>query len=285
MSYDVAAARRSVLGNARVLDRHRFAFLVDDGPREPVLTALSAYQNPDGGFGNALEPDLRDAASQPAATFSALEVLAEVGALDDPITQRAEAWLATIAHDDGSVPQVLASVESAPHAPWMGPEPEAGFFTLALVGLLSQGGAAPTPWRERAREWCWSVIGDGSDLEHFWVKFAFHFLDHDADDARAERTVAVLADKLGPDGSVPVPGGTEGERLGALVLSPRPGLRSRAAFTDDVVTSALDDLAAEQEPDGSWVPDFLAWSPAQAVEWRGRLTVDSVTTLRAHGRR
>ena len=54
-----------ILNNARLLERRRFAYLFGGGPREPVLAALRAYQNPDGGFGNALEPDKRTPTSQP----------------------------------------------------------------------------------------------------------------------------------------------------------------------------------------------------------------------------
>ena len=30
--------------------------------------------------------------------------------------------------------------------------------------------------------------------------------------------------------------------------------------------------------------DWLAWSPGQAVEWRGIVTLRALATLRAHGR-
>jgi hypothetical protein len=53
MATDVAAAERFVLANARLIDRHRLACLVHGAPPGPVLAALRAYQNPDGGFGNA----------------------------------------------------------------------------------------------------------------------------------------------------------------------------------------------------------------------------------------
>jgi hypothetical protein len=43
-----------------------------------VLAALAAYQNPDGGLGNALEPDLRGPASQPEPVEVAFRVLDEL---------------------------------------------------------------------------------------------------------------------------------------------------------------------------------------------------------------
>src|SRR5919112_3541305 len=119
MPIDIDAAQRFVLANARLVDRHRLAVIVRGAPVEPVLAALRAYRNPDGGFGHALEPDIRDPASQPASTLHALEVLAGVGALDDPMVSEAAAWVATIAEPDAGVPMALPSAAAHPRAPWM----------------------------------------------------------------------------------------------------------------------------------------------------------------------
>ncbi len=91
---DVGAAERFVLANARLLDRHRLAVVLHGAPVEPVLDSLRAYRNSDGGFGHALEPDIRSPASEPSSTLHALMVLAEIGALDDPMADEAAAWVA-----------------------------------------------------------------------------------------------------------------------------------------------------------------------------------------------
>jgi hypothetical protein len=96
MSIDIDSARTFVLANARLLDRHRLAVLLDRAPVSPVLAALRAYRNPDGGFGHALERDVRGPESEPPATLHALEVLASVRALDDPMVGDAAAWVARI---------------------------------------------------------------------------------------------------------------------------------------------------------------------------------------------
>ena len=88
---------------------------------------------------------------------------------------------------------------------------------------------------------------------------------------------------LDEDGSLPVPGGTENERLTPLRLSGRPGRRSRALFSDDQIERDLDVERGQQE-DGGWTFDWLDWSPGQSVEWRGVITVRAVATLAAHGR-
>src|SRR5215210_6493899 len=100
MPIDIAAAESFVHANARLLDRHRLAVLVHGAPVEPVLDALRAYRNPDGGFGHALEPDVRAPESEPSATLHALAVLAEVERLADPMVSAAAAWVASIAEPD-----------------------------------------------------------------------------------------------------------------------------------------------------------------------------------------
>jgi hypothetical protein len=80
---DRRAAENFIWSAARLVDRHRYSMLFADGPGEPVVEALRGYRNPDGGFGHALEPDLRCPASQPAATLYALEMLNEAGAPND----------------------------------------------------------------------------------------------------------------------------------------------------------------------------------------------------------
>src|SRR5690349_9511899 len=65
--------------NARLLERHLFAYHTAQGSADQVRAALRAYQNADGGFGNALEPDKRCPASQPIDAEMALRVLAEIG--------------------------------------------------------------------------------------------------------------------------------------------------------------------------------------------------------------
>jgi hypothetical protein len=283
MSVDVESAERFVLANARLLDRHRLAVLLHGAPVAPVLAALRAYRNPDGGFGHALEPDVRGPESEPAATLHALEVLGEIGALDDPMVGDAAAWVAAIADPGGGVPFVLPTAAAHPHAPWMVPSDGGSHLTFAIAGALWEAGSGE-PWLQRATEGCWAKLERPDELSAYFVKFALDFLDAVPDQARAGAAIETLRDRIGPDGSIPVPGGTEDERLTPLTLSPRPGRRSRALFTDDQIEADLDGLQQGQEDDGGWTFDWLAWSPGQSVEWRGAMTLRALATLHAHGR-
>ena len=68
---------------ARPLERALFAHAFEGGGRTAVLAALVPYQNDDGGFGRALEPDMRAPASSVVATTMAFDILRRVGATEE----------------------------------------------------------------------------------------------------------------------------------------------------------------------------------------------------------
>jgi hypothetical protein len=257
--------------------------LLHGAPTAPVLDALRAYRNPDGGFGHALEPDVRGPESEPASTLGALEVLAEIEALDDPMVADAAAWIATISDPDGGVPFVLPAAAGYPLAPWMVPSSGGSFLTFAITALLWET-SWREPWLERATDWCWAKLDEADALGAYGVKFALEFLDHVPDSPRAAASVERLRAQLDSDGSIPVGGGTADERLTPLTLSGRPGTRSRTLFTDVQIEADLDALQDGQQDDGGWMFDWLGWSPGQSVEWRGIVTLRALATLRAHDR-
>ena len=57
----------------------RWKYLFEGGSREDVLTSLAAYQNEDGGFGHALEPDCWNPDSSPIQTWVAAEIIQKIG--------------------------------------------------------------------------------------------------------------------------------------------------------------------------------------------------------------
>jgi hypothetical protein len=114
-------ARAFVARNARPLDFARWMFLFEGGRAEDVASALAAYQNPDGGFGHALEPDAWNPNSAPMQTWTATEILREIGLFDaaHPVVAGILRYLTSGAHFDGhtweNAPQ---SNNDFPHAPW-----------------------------------------------------------------------------------------------------------------------------------------------------------------------
>ncbi len=89
-----ARAKAFIERHARPLEQRIYAHEFEHGPKEPIFEALAAFQNPDVGFGNALEPDLRLPDSSVLATTVGLQVLREFNApADHPLVRGALRYL------------------------------------------------------------------------------------------------------------------------------------------------------------------------------------------------
>lgn len=124
---DYEGIRRWMYRNARPLDLARWRFHFEGGEAAPVLEALSAYQNEDGGFGHALEADAWNPHSTPIQTATAVERLLELEFTDagHPLVQGILTYLGSGADmDDRTWKNVVASNNDYPHAPWWHTEAE-----------------------------------------------------------------------------------------------------------------------------------------------------------------
>src|SRR5262245_38855892 len=81
-------ARDFLLGNARLVERAAFDVCSCNADADRLVDALAAYRNADGGFGHALEPDLRVPLSQPLHTEFALQTLMDAGVRRPAIAPR-----------------------------------------------------------------------------------------------------------------------------------------------------------------------------------------------------
>ena len=115
-----------ILRNGRPLEAARYAMRFQgEGPGR-FLALLRLYQNADGGFGHALEPDGWNPHSTPYGTLSALNLLREAGVSDyaHPLYQGALAYLASgDGFEDGCWLFSMPSSNDYPHAPWWGYDP------------------------------------------------------------------------------------------------------------------------------------------------------------------
>jgi hypothetical protein len=296
MSIDLLKARSFLATHGRLLDRRRLDLHLGRGRAEDVPAALAAYRNADGGYGWALEPDLRAPGSQPVGALHAFEVLAEVGAAGGGHAVGLCDWLASVTLPDGGLPFALPidDADAAGSAPfWCRADPaRSSLHATAMVAALAHQvaehdpGVRDHPWPARAAEYCLREIGrlEAPGSAHEFC-FALQFLDAACDvlpGAAAE--LRRLGRHLPATGTLAVQGGVEGEALRPLDISPRPGRPLRELFTAEVIAADLDRLAAEQREDGGWHVDFVSHSAAGALEWRGYATVRAVTILRAHQR-
>ncbi len=144
-------------------------------------------------------------------------------------------------------------------------------LTLALAAALHAGGATDGAWLDRATNWCWRSIETAEQPGGYWLKFACAFLDAVPEEQRARAALASLSARVDISAVAPV-GGAEGETLRPLDLSPRPDCRSRGLFSQEQIAAHLDAVESDQQQDGGWNFDWLAWSPAQTTDWRGNVT-------------
>ncbi|MFG2628872.1 hypothetical protein [Streptomyces sp. NPDC048473] len=282
---------------ARVLEQRRFAHHFLKGSADAVETALAAYLNEDGGYGHALEPDLRGPVSQPLHTAHALNVLDSIGRCSGPRVERICRFLTEVSTKEGALPALLPSQRGYPAAPFIPivDDPPAELLTTGpVVGLLHRN-AVWHAWLFRATDFCWASV-DALDRSHpYEIEAALAFLDGAPDRARAE----AAADRLGrlvreqrlavldPERRTEYPvaaGYAPGEQHFPYDYARTPDSLARRWFTDEELTRSLDHLAAEQQADGGWPVNWRQWAPGTALEGRPIVTLKALLTLRAHGR-
>jgi hypothetical protein len=284
-----AAGDRFLLNNARLLERRLFASCFLGQPATGVVDALRGYQNTDGGFGHALEPDTRCPASLPIYVETALQALATVGTVDHDMVTRACDFLARTAEEagaGGAVPPAFDVIESFPRAvhwtEWTyqpGVNPTAG-----LVGLLYQLGI-DHPWRSAGAAYCWQQLESGGlPGDAHALKETLVFLEYVPDRDRADQHAAALAANLASIPMIHLDPDATGYGLSPLDLAPLATSRWRALFTDAQIDAHLDRLQKKQQADGGWP---IAWEPpseAARYEWRGVVTLGALRTLSSYGR-
>ncbi len=117
--------------NARPIELARWQYEFENGSKEAVLSALSLYQNEDGGFGNTLEPDSWNPDSSPYTTLNAIGILNEIDFTDKShkIMQGIFQFLESgkYANENGWLFNIPSN-NDYPHAPWWTYDSEANEY-------------------------------------------------------------------------------------------------------------------------------------------------------------
>jgi hypothetical protein len=270
-----------IWNNARLLERHLFSFLFKGGARQNIIASLSAYQNEDGGFGNALEPDKRTRSSQPIDQEVALRILDDVG-FDVAIAGKICDFLMSITTEEGGVPFVLPSVRNAPRAEWWNTEdnPPASINPTASIAGLLHKHKFQHVWLQKASEYCWRKIdGLHNGSEHDLLCAAL-FLEHVPDRDRAEKVFQLIGEQIKKQTAFDPE--SPGYTFKPLTWAPTPDSLCRSLFEDNQIDSHLKALANGQQEDGGWPISWPAISPACELEYRGVVTIGALKTLRAY---
>jgi hypothetical protein len=282
------------------LFQHRFEGAAVDG----VLEALVRFQNKDGGFGRALEPDSRTPSSSALATGIGLRMLRELECpVDHPMVHKAVAYLRTTYDDEirGWRP-VSPDVNSFPHAPWWHDE-ERNLEQLfdrfriipraLIVGSLHHFSAlVPAAWLDDLTEETVRYIemvdllgeGGGSDLQYAISLAEAQNLPQDY----ANRLEARIREAIP---SVVIRDSTQ---WNSYCITPLRIISSPQSLGADLIQDELqrhlDYQITQQTPKGAWDPTWSwggsypeVWETVEQ-EWRGHLTLEALTQLKAFGR-
>jgi len=283
-------AKSFLYQNARLLDRRRYEYFFEEGSKEAVIEALRPYQNRDGGFGNALEPDIRCPHSQPVPTEMALTIMDEVDGFDPQILEGIVRYLRDITLQEGGIPFVFRSAGDYPHAPWWAAERDDRPSinpTGRIVGLLYKQKLRTDFYRE---EWflknvayIWRVFDQEKPAGYHdgvqWIAF----LQHTPEQERASAYWPAVDEWLSRPGTIERDPEAEGYVHKVLDWAP-----ARDSYANKLISAAdvqrhLQALVRQQQEDGGWPINWPPLSPGCEAEWRGWITVERLKTLRSYG--
>ena len=299
-----ARARRFIITQGRPFERALFRYRFEGAAVEGVLDELARFQNEDGGFGRALEPDSRTASSSALATGIGLQILRELECLaDHPMVRKAVTYLRTTY--DAEVPgwrAVAPDTNSFPHAPWWHDENGSlaqlfdGFRivprALILGSLHHFSTLVPLGWLDEVTEETVRYIeivevlgeGGGSDLRYaICLAEAKNLPQHYAKQLEARIREAIP--------TVVVRDSTQWDSYCITPLRIVPSPQSLGAdLIQDELQRHLDYQITRQTPEGAWKPTWSwegaypeVWSKVE-LEWCGHLTLEALTQLNAFER-
>lgn len=283
----IERARRFVAQNARPLDRayldHRLAASAGSAAR--VVAELAKFQTIEGGFGRALEPDVRTPAPSAIATSIAFQYLRGIERqAQADLAGAAIAYLVrTVDRQAWVWPAIDERVGEGPHAPWWTPNLARfrGYAlnpTAELLGYLyAYRAGVPEDVLDRVTQTVLAAVETAGVIESpYELMCCMRLAQTDATPAEVRHTLQRL---LMPSLEAADPDDTH---LDLLRLTPTP-----LSFGYDLVRGGLEQqaerLIASQAEDGGWRPAWDAWNAEAHVEWRGVLTSQAVIGLFAHG--
>ncbi|NKQ34593.1 MAG: hypothetical protein HF973_03155 [Chloroflexi bacterium] len=291
-------AKTFMTERARPLESVLFAYHFENGRTADVLTELSRYQNEDGGFGRALEPDFRYAGSSVLATSVALQTLRQLDvSAAEPLVQGAMRYL--LKNLDETRPSwylISKFPGDVPSAPWwhgyVARVPD-GFLanpTAEITGYLWEYPTlAPEDVRLRLTEVSLAHLEQAEEMDMFTLPCYLRLFQTPSLLPDVKKQMEVKLRELLGTAVAPDPAAWEEYVFTPLHAADSPDSPFAGMF-DATIQANLDYLIQSQADDGSWPPpwswgDFFADTWAQVrQEWAGILTLHNLHALRNFGR-
>ncbi len=295
-------AKSFIFSKGRILDQHLFAFHFENGSKESVIEALKTYQNEDGGFGNALEPDLRSPLSTVYTTSQGLFLLREVGATSkETIVAKAIEYLLNSYNEEKSIwPIIPAKALDSPHAGHWDDIIEKefdDFFINMRAGLAGHfwhySELVPDRFAERITRDVMGTLLATPDEKLGWVFDLWSYLGLMGTVNLPENHRDEILDKLKrviPNKVEKNPANWTMMSVSPLNIAPTPISPMSSVIDPNLIQSNLDHDIDQQLEDGTWALDWSweqddpeAWEIAE-TEWKAHLAIGKLRTLKAYGR-
>jgi hypothetical protein len=277
---------------ARKLDLRLFEYLFEGADAQPVLDELRAYQNADGGFGKALEPDLRLPDSSVLATTVALQYLAKVEAhADEPIDKAIRYLVKSYDNSRQRWVNIPSTADEYPRAPWWdykgalkwaewgNPSAEVLGYLLQYADKVNDASLVAT-MSERAIQRLYEI----NEPEQHEVKCYIRLYQRTDKDLQAklyDRLAAQIkelakTDRKDWEGYVATPlTFVDSPNSPFADLFDKQVLSENAQFIKDKIVDG-----SHWEPTWEWGQFKEEWAQAKK-DWSGKLTVENLELLKA----
>lgn len=274
MAVNFKQARDYVYQNGALWERDLFAYLFQGGELRRVHNSLRCYRNDDGGYGHALEHDIRCPDSHPLALEFLLTVLVQTGLPAGNLLDGASAWVEQNQNADGSLRNPPAVLDY-PHAPWW----DGGGQTMpdSIVGNLIKYGKASDAVKRSTAAWVSQNLTLDAIRANEWLFMAYHAYDYfmnvdnfpeiEAYRAATIENIVECAQKA-----------PERQYYTLFRFAPTPDSPVARAMPRDLLNRYLDHLAETQQPDGRWNDEH------SLAQWMPYVTLTNLLILRNYGR-
>lgn len=273
MTPNLKAARDYIYSKGTLWERALYAYHFEGGSLARLYACLVAYQNEDGGYGNAFEHDIRCPDSHPLALEFLLTVL-RIGAIPTgDLLAGTAGWLERQLLPDGSLRNPKAVLDY-PHAPWWGGGGQE--VPLAIVGNLHRQGFSTPTLLEAAARWAEENMSVSQILTNEWLFMCYrpyeYYFAIPETGAVAECRAATLENIVTLAKTMP------SEQMYSLFfLATDPDSPAARALPERLLKDSLERLFESQQEDGCWHDQH------GLVHWYPYTTLCVLLTLRRFG--
>ncbi|NEZ57092.1 hypothetical protein [Adonisia turfae] len=292
------ASQQFIEQKGRPLEIARFHHAFNGASADSVVAALKEFQNPDGGFGHGLEPDLRTNDSSALCTSIAFQVFRSInGTSDHEVVSVAIAYLLkTLDQKEWHWPIIPKSAQQSPHAPWWeqsDDEETSELFSLnptaEILGYLyDYQHLVPETIISQVSE---RVMGALSNTEQMGMHDLLCCLrlmkTKTLPDEFREQIRQAVAQQI--DGTIEKNSAAwEGYCLRPLQVIDAPDSPFMAGMEEAVTANLAYEISTQSE-EGAWSPTWSwgdmfpdAWQQAHQ-DWSGVITVETLLVLKRFG--